>query len=64
MPEQTDLVKVEIRPRIDGRNAEPRMFFRNEKIAITSTNDDVETSGDILAVKDVEVYIIGTDDRS
>lgn len=58
----SDLFEVEIRPRIDGRNAEPRLFFTKEKIAITSTNDDIETLGDVLAVKDVKVYAVGTDD--
>jgi len=57
-------VDVEIRPRIDGKNAEPRIYFPKEKIAITSTNDNVENLGDILAIKGVKVYIIGTDDRS
>lgn len=60
----SNLVEVEIRSRIDGKNAEPRIFFPKEKIAITSINDNVENLGDILAVKGVEVYIIGTDDRS
>lgn len=35
-----------------------------KKLVITSTNDNVENLVDILAVKDVEVYIIGADDRS
>ncbi|QLK09426.1 hypothetical protein BMG_6201 (plasmid) [Priestia megaterium] len=60
----SDLFEVELCPRIDGKNAEPRIFFPKEKIAITSTNDDVENLGDILAVKDVKVYALGTDDRS
>jgi len=60
----SNLVEVELRPRIDGMNAEPRIFFPHERIAITSTNDDVENLGDILAVRDIIVYIIGTDDRS
>ncbi|EML6323900.1 hypothetical protein QCQ60_004184 [Bacillus cereus] len=57
-------VDVEIRPRIDGKNAEPRIYFPNEKVAITSTNDNVENLGDILAIKGAKVYIIGTDNRS
>ncbi|RST61215.1 hypothetical protein D5F11_003985 [Siminovitchia terrae] len=60
----SNLVKAEIRPRIDGKNAEPRLFFPNEKVAISSTNDNVENLGDILSVKDIIVYIIGTNDRS
>ncbi len=58
------LVDVEIRPRIDGKNAEPRIYFPNEKVAITSTNDNVENLGDILAIRGVKIYIIGTDNRS
>lgn len=60
----SNVVEVEICPRIDGKNAEPRIFLPKEKIAITLTNDDVENFGDILGVKDVKVYVIGTDDRS
>ncbi|MEH7354011.1 hypothetical protein V7150_10575 [Neobacillus drentensis] len=60
----SNLIEVELCPRIDGKNAEPRIFFPKEKISISSTNDDVENLGDILAVKGVKVYILGTDDRS
>lgn len=60
----SNLFEVEIRPRIDEINAEPRLFFTKEKTAITSTNDDIETLGDILAVKNVRVYAVGTDDYS
>ncbi|MEH6858439.1 hypothetical protein V7037_28110 [Priestia megaterium] len=60
----SDLFEAELCPRIDGKNAEPRIFFPKEKVAITSTNDDIENLGDILAVKDVKVYALGTDDRS
>lgn len=60
----SNLFEVDLRPRIDGKNAEPRMYFPKEKIAVTSTNDDVENLGDILAVRGVQVYIIGTDNRS
>jgi hypothetical protein len=60
----SNLVEVELCPRIDGKNAEPRIYFPKEKIAITSANDNVENLVDILAVKAVQVYIIGTDDRS
>ncbi|WP_140457092.1 hypothetical protein [Priestia megaterium] len=60
----SDLFEAELCPRIDGKNAEPRIFLPKEKVAITSTNDDVENLGDILAVKDVKVYALGTDDRS
>lgn len=60
----SNLVEVDLCPRIDGKNAEPRIFFPKEKIVITSTNDNVENLGDILAVKGVKVYIIGADDRS
>lgn len=60
----SDVINVEIRPRIDGMNATPRIFFPKEKVAIAVTNDNIENIGDILAVKDVKVYIIGTDDRS
>ncbi|MDQ8733865.1 hypothetical protein [Paenibacillus sp. LHD-38] len=49
---------IEIRPRIDGRNATPRLYLPKEKIAISSTNDNVENLGQILAVKDVNVYIV------
>lgn len=57
-----DLFEVEIRPRIGGQNAEPRLFFMKEKIGLTSTNDDIGNLGDILAVKNVVVYAVGTDD--
>lgn len=57
----SDLFEVEIRPRIDGKNAEPRLFFQNEKIAFTSTNDDVRNLAAVLSVKDVTVYAIDTD---
>lgn len=60
----SDLFEAELCPRIDGKNAEPRIFFPKEKVAITSTNDDIENLGDILAVKNVKVYALGTDDRS
>jgi len=60
----SDVINIEIRPRIDGRNAAPRIYFPKEKVAIAVTNDSIENLGDILAVKDVNVYIIGTDDRS
>lgn len=59
----SDLFEVELRPRIDGANAEPRIFFTKEKIAITSTNDDIETLGEVLAVKGVKVYAVGTDEH-
>lgn len=36
-------VDIEIRPRIDGKNAEPRIYFQKERIAITSPNDNAET---------------------
>lgn len=61
---ESNVFDLEICPRIDGKNATPRIFFPKEKVAIASTNDNIENLGDILAVKDVKVYIIGTDDRS
>lgn len=60
----SNIVEVEICPRIDGKNAKPRIFLTKEKIAIASTNDNIENLGDILSVKDVEIYIVGTDNRS
>jgi hypothetical protein len=60
----SNLFEVDIRPRIDRKNAEPRIFFPKEKIAISSTNDNVENLVDILAVRDVQIYIIGTENRS
>ncbi|MBB6447995.1 hypothetical protein [Bacillus benzoevorans] len=60
----SDRVEIELRPRIDGKNAEPRIFLPNEKIAITSANDNVENLGDILAVRGIAVYVIDTDDWS
>jgi hypothetical protein len=60
----SDVISIEIRPRIDGRNATPRVFFPKERVAIAVTNDNIENLGDILAVEDVSVCIIGTDDRS
>lgn len=60
----SNIVEVDLCTRIDGKNAEPRIYFPEGKIAITSINDDVENLGDILAVKGVEVYIIGTDNLS
>lgn len=59
----SDQFEVEVRPRIDEADAEPRLFFAKEEIAITSTNDDIETLGDVLAVKDIKVYAVGTDDN-
>ncbi|MDQ0176267.1 hypothetical protein [Bacillus chungangensis] len=56
--------EVEVRSRIDGRNAMPRIFLPKENTAIASTNENIENLGDILAVKDVRVYVIGTDDCS
>ncbi|MBP1906304.1 hypothetical protein J2Z32_002953 [Paenibacillus turicensis] len=61
---RSDVIDAEISPRIDGKNATPRLFFPKENIAIAVTNDDIENLGDILAVKDAKVYILGTDDRS
>ncbi|MGO4694427.1 hypothetical protein AB4Z50_09105 [Paenibacillus sp. 2TAB26] len=60
----SDVISIEIRPRIDGMNATPRIYFPKEKVAIAVTNDNIENLGDILAVEGVSVYIIGTDDRS
>lgn len=60
---KSNFFEVEINSRIDGKNAEARLFFPQEKIVFTSVNDDIETLGNILAVRDTEVYIIGTDDR-
>ncbi|MGG3802523.1 hypothetical protein [Metabacillus fastidiosus] len=60
----SNLWEVDICPRIDGANAEPRIFFPKEQIAISSTNDNVENLVDVLAVKGVRVYIIGTEDFS
>lgn len=60
----SDSVKIELCPRINGRNAEPRIFLPNEKKAITSANDNVENLVDILSVRDVTVYVIVTDDLS
>lgn len=57
-------INVQIRPRIDEMNARPRLFFPKEKIAITLKNDNIENLGDILAVQDVKVYIISTDNPS
>lgn len=57
----SNLFEIRIRTRIDGKNAEPRLFIENEKIALTSTNDDVGNLGDILAVRGIDVYAIGTD---
>lgn len=59
----SNIFEVDLRPRIDGKNAEPRVFFPEEKIAFTSTNDNIENLVDILAVKEVKVYIVGTDAR-
>lgn len=61
---KSSIVDVEIRPRIDGKNATPRIFLPKEKIAFASTNDNIENLSDILAVRDVKVYIIGKDNRS
>lgn len=58
------VVNVEVRPRIDDKNAIPRIFLPEENTAITSTNDNIENLGDILAIKDLKVYAIGTDNRS
>jgi hypothetical protein len=60
----SNLFKVDLCPRIDGKNAEPRLYFPKENIAITSTNDNIENLGDILGVTGIDVYITGTDARS
>ncbi|OIJ14266.1 hypothetical protein BKP37_08805 [Anaerobacillus alkalilacustris] len=60
----SNLLEVDLCPRIDGKNAEPRIYFHEEKIAITSSNDNVENLADIIAVKGVKVFIISTDDLS
>lgn len=57
----SDLYEVEICPRIDGRNAEPRLFLTKEKVAIISTNEDITSLADILAAKDITVYAIDVD---
>jgi len=57
----SNMFEVEICPRIDGKNAEPRLFFPKEKVAMTATNDNVVNLVDILAVKGIQVYVIGTD---
>lgn len=57
----SEIVDVEIRPRIDGKNAMSRIFLPNEKIALASSNDNIENLVDILAVKDVRVYVVDTD---
>ncbi|MFA1710243.1 hypothetical protein ACDX66_00835 [Peribacillus frigoritolerans] len=67
----TDKSKLEIKsnyvtqisPRIDEKNATPRLFFPNEKVAISSINDKVENLVEILAVRDVSVYIVGWDEK-
>ena len=41
----------------------PWNFLPEENAAIASSNDDIESIGDILAVKGIRVYIIGTDNR-
>lgn len=61
---ESNIFDLEIRPRIDGQNATPRMFFSEENVVITLMNDNVENLGDILAVKDVKVYVLGTDNFS
>lgn len=33
----SDVISIEIRPRIDGMNATPRVFFPKEKVAIAVT---------------------------
>lgn len=55
------LYNIDIRPRIDDANAQPRLFFNKEKIAFISTNENVKNFVDILAVKNVIVYVIGVD---
>jgi hypothetical protein len=60
----SDVINVVISPRIDGKNATPRLFFPKENIAVAVTNDNIVNLGDILAVKDIKVYVLGTDDRS
>lgn len=58
----SEVLKVKMRPRIDQKNAEPRLFFPEAKVALTSENDNIDNLGDILAVKDIDVYVIGLDD--
>lgn len=50
-----------IRPRIDDKNAEPRLYFNKENTAIISTNESITNLVDILSIKDVTVYAIEFD---
>lgn len=57
----SEVFDVSIRPRIDDKNAEPRLFFTQENIAIISTNENITNLTDVLAVKGVTVYAIEYD---
>ena len=56
--------EIRIRQRIDGANATPRIYLPNEKVSFSSSNDSVENLGDILSVKDTDVYVIDSEERS
>lgn len=58
----SEVIKVEIRPRIDQKNAEPRLYLPEAKVALTSENDNVDNLGDILSVLNTDVYVICMDD--
>lgn len=57
-----DVIKV--RPRLDNKNAEPRLYFQNAKVVMTSNHEDITNLLEILLVKDTTVFVIGMDESS
>lgn len=57
-------IDIKVCPRVDGANATPRLFLPEYNTAFASMNDNIENLMDILTVKGLTVYVIGTHDRS
>lgn len=52
---------IQVGHKFEGTNAFSRLFCVDSKVAINSTNDDIETLINTLAIDDVTVYILVTE---
>ena len=52
---------IEVGHKFKGTNGFSRFFCPDSKVAINSTNDDIETLIDTLEIDDLTVYILDTE---